>query len=393
MSETAMSIRRMDIPWKHLLIRCVPAAGMLAALLIRDPIRWWFFENPHLRALYLLLFAFGMAFMLTPVVGVVARLIGALDMPAARKMHQTPTPLLGGLAIYAAFVGTVFINNLYTVEMKAVTCAATLVFLAGMIDDIRTLSARFRLLVQLLAVGIIIQYGVRVSFMPDAWWGHALEILFTAVWMLGITNAVNFLDGLDGLATGSVMLSAAIFSLIALQTSQPYMRFLAVALVGSCLGFLPYNLKIKQRAEIFLGDGGSTFIGFTIAAIGILGEWGTGNGSVDLIVPILILGVPIFDMTLTTFIRIKDRHVRSFSEWLHFTGKDHFHHRLVEIGFSPKIAVLAIYTVTIILGIGAAVLRKTEGFDAFLLLVQAVLLFVMIGYFMVFVKRRFNLKM
>ncbi len=387
-----MPSQNIQTQWKSILLNCVPSGLVLALLFVLDPIRRSFFEHPYLRMIYLLIFASATAFMLVPLVRRLARCIGALDHPDQRKVHRTPTPLLGGLAIFIAFAVTVLINNIYTDELKGVAVAGTLVFLVGMIDDIQPLSAKLRLLVQLVAVGIMIEYGVRVSFMPDSWWGDLLEILFTVVWMIGITNAVNFLDGLDGLASGTVMISAAAFSLIALQTGQPYMRFLSIALMGSCLGFLPYNFRRGKPAAIFLGDGGSNFIGFTIAAIGVLGQWGNGIGSVNLIVPILILGVPIFDTTFTTIMRIKNRQVKSFSEWVHFTGKDHFHHRLVEIGFSPKMAVFAIYMVTISLGIGAAVLRNSDGVDAFLLLLQAFILFSMIGYFMVFVKQHFGLK-
>ena len=387
-----MNKEKVQISWSYILIRCVPALIVLGLLLIRDPIRWWFFSSGHLRALYLVIFAFAAAFMFTPIAMYLARLVGAVDQPDARKMHKNPTPLLGGFAIFMAFASTIFINNLYTDEIKGVGIAATLIFLIGALDDIRPLSAKLRLVIQLTAVGIMIEYGVRVSFMPESWWGDAFEILFTILWMIGITNAVNFLDGLDGLATGSVMIYAAIFSFISFEMSQPYMRFVSIALMGSCLGFIPYNFRITRPANIFLGDGGSNFLGFTIAAIGILGDWGTGSSSVDLIVPILILGVPIFDTTLTTVLRIKYGQVRSFSEWIHFTGRDHFHHRLVEIGFSARRTVFAIYMVSITLGIGAMVLRKSEGLDAFLLLFQAFILFTMLGYFMVFVKQQYKLK-
>lgn len=388
-STSSMLPPKLSIPWKSLLARSLPAAFILGVLLVRDPVRWWFFSTPNLRALYLLVYASVAAFMFTPLAGVLAQFTGALDYPAQRKMHLNPTPILGGVALFSAFALTVFVNNLYTEAVKGVAIAATLVFLIGTIDDIRSLSAKLRLAVQLLAVGIMIHYGVRVSFMPENWWGNALEILFTVFWMIGITNAINFLDGLDGLASGSVMIFAAIFSLIALQSDQPHMRFLSLALMGSCLGFLPYNFRRSKPASIFIGDGGSNFIGFTIAAIGIMGQWGDASSSVNLIVPILVLGVPIFDTTLTTVMRIKNGHVRSFSEWVRFTGKDHFHHRLVEIGLTPKKAVIAIYLVSISLGIGATVLRKSEGVDAYLLLMQAFILFGMIAYFMVFVKSHF----
>ncbi|MBI4552251.1 MAG: undecaprenyl/decaprenyl-phosphate alpha-N-acetylglucosaminyl 1-phosphate transferase [Candidatus Latescibacteria bacterium] len=375
--------------WVVIAMTGAPTALVLIVLLTQD-VRAWFFSGPNLRVAYLLLFSFGTAYLATPIAGVIAQWTGVMDYPAQRKMHQAPTPLLGGLAIYTAFAMTIFVNNLYTVELKSVAIAATLVFCIGLLDDIRPLSAWSRLGVQLLGVGIMIGYGVRVSFMPPSWWGDTLEVVFTVIWVIGITNAINLIDGLDGLASGSVMINAAFFSLIAVQTSQPYMRFLSIALAGSCLGFLPYNLRPRRPASIFLGDGGSNFIGFTIAALGVLGDWGT-NSSVDLITPILILGVPIFDMTLTTILRIKDGRVRSLSQWLHCTGKDHFHHRLVEIGLSPRLAVFTIFLISVTLGISAAVLRRAEGIDALLLLGQAILMFSMIGYFMVFVKQQYRL--
>jgi len=163
---------------------------------------------------------------------------------------------------------------------------------------------------------------------------------------------------------------------------------LSIALAGSCLGFLPYNFRRRQPGLIFLGDSGSKFLGFTLAAIGILGEWGVDNW-VGLAVPIVILSVPIFDTSLTTVVRIGSGQVRSFGEWLRFTGRDHFHHRISDLGLGNKRAVLVIYLLSIGQGLEALVLRNALGFDALFSIVQVGLAFFLMGAFMVFVHNRY----
>ena len=183
-------------------------------------------------------------------------------------------------------------------------------------------------------MAILYKFGVWMSFLPDTWWGHVGEVVITTPWVVGITNAFNFLDGMDGLATGSAGINALFFGLVAL-TDQPFVMLRSLALAGSCLGFLPWNFRKNQPARIFLGDGGSNFLGFTLAGIGVIGNWGE-NSLVGLAVPILILGVPIFDTTLTTVVRIKRGQVRTFGEWLRFTGRDHFHYRLSDLGIGNR---------------------------------------------------------
>ena len=187
---------------------------------------------------------------------------------------------MGGAAIFLGFALVMVLGREilhFSVGLKAVAAGATLLFALGLLDDLWSVSAKIGLLVQVLAVGILVKYGVVLSFLPQTWWGDAAEILITFLWVVGITNAVNFLDGMDGLATGSTAINASFFCLAALQTSQPFMMLLSIALVGSCLGFLPHNFRLRQPANIFLGVGGSNFLGFTLAGIGILGEWGTHN--------------------------------------------------------------------------------------------------------------------
>ena len=338
---------------------------------------------------YLLLLAFGIGYAVTPIVYWVAHHLDVLDIPRGRKAHKMPTALMGGVAIYVAFSATVLRNFAFSEELKGVVLAGSLVFAVGLVDDVRELSAKLKLLVQLLAVGILIRYGVVISFLPAGLWGDMGEWLLTAFWMIGIINAVNFLDGMDGLATGMCGIMAIFFSLVALQNGHDFMVYLAMPLVGACLGFLPYNFRIRRPAAIFLGDAGSTFLGFMLAALGIMGDW-AGDYTVRLIVPVLILGVPIFDMTFTTFMRIKNGQVRSFKEWVEFTGRDHFHHRLAALRVGNAGAVLVIYIVTSWLGLSALALKNTTGWNAVIEVAESSIVFILMAFFMVFVAHQYD---
>jgi UDP-GlcNAc:undecaprenyl-phosphate GlcNAc-1-phosphate transferase len=290
--------------------------------------------------------------------------------------------------VYAAFAATVLYNFSFSDELKGVALGSTLIFGLGVVDDCKGLPARIKLLVQLMAVAILIRYGVVISFLPEGLWGNMGEWLLTAFWVVGITNAVNFLDGMDGLAAGMCGIIAVFFGLVALQNNQSYMVYLALPLVGGCLGFLPYNFRLRRPAAIFLGDGGSTFLGFTVAALAVMGDW-AGDHAVRLIVPVLILGVPIFDMSFTTFMRVKNGQVRSLREWIEYTGRDHFHHRLADLRIGNHTAVLVIYIVTFWLGLSALALKNTTGLNAVLQVAQSVVIFVLLGFFMIFVQRKY----
>lgn len=341
-----------------------------------------------LRWAYLLLLSFGIGFLVTPVVYALAPRLGAIDMPGGRKAHGRPTALLGGVALYVAFAVTVLRNFAFTEELKGIALAATLILAVGIVDDLREMSARWKLVAQLAAVAILVHYGVTLTFLPDTWWGKVGEWLLTAFWVIGITNAVNFLDGMDGLASGSTAINALFFGLVAWQNNQYDMMFLALPLFGACLSFLVYNFRPGRRAWIFLGDAGSTFLGFMVASLAVMGDWAT-HDTVGLIVPILILGVPIFDMTFTTIMRVSSGQVRSLREWIEFTGRDHIHHRLEDLRIGRVGAVLIVYVVTIWLGLSALALKNTTGLNAMLQVAQSVIVFLLLGFFMVFVQRQY----
>lgn len=328
-----------------------------------------------MRGLLLFLFAFLLSFLFTPVIRYVATRLKILDMPEKRKIHKQPIPLLGGVAIYISYVVTVFLNFSFSIELKGVVIGGTIVLLVGLIDDIWNVSATLKLVSQILASSILIIYGVKLSFLPNNWWGNGGEILLTIIWVVGITNAVNFFDGMDGLATGLTAICSLCFFIAAAITHQAYLGFLTIALAGSCLGFLKFNFK---PATIFLGDTGSTFLGFTLAGIAVMGGWAEKNPKVALSLPILILSVFIFDMIYITIARSLDGKVRNLKEWIEYTGKDHLHHRLVNLGFSETETVLFIYLITACLGISGINLKTTGDLKIYFELLQGFYIFIIV---------------
>jgi len=315
----------------------------------------------------------------TPLMRILSGKLRILDTPNERKIHTFPTPLLGGLAIYAAFFIAVVYNFDFSKEMKGVAIGGTLVLLVGLVDDIRELPATVKLLGQLLAVSVLVWYGVRLSFLPNNLWGDIGEVILTTIWVVGITNALNYIDGMDGLATGCAAIFALFLSIVALQTGQQYLGYLSIALLGGCLGFLPYNFKLRRPASIFLGDAGSTFLGFTLASLAVMNDWAKNEPVKALSAPVLIMGVLIYDMIYTTIFRIATKKVSTVKEWLDYTGKDHLHHRLNAIGLNKKQTVLFIYLINICLGIGAIVLRPARTIDAVMLIFQAVVIVFLIS--------------
>ncbi|MDD5310913.1 MAG: MraY family glycosyltransferase [Candidatus Omnitrophica bacterium] len=336
-----------------------------------------------MKPLILLLISFLSALILTPIAKLIARRFKILDLPNKRKIHKAPVPLLGGAVIWLSFLIAILYAGPRQSEIKGLVLGGSLVFLVGLIDDIKGLSALFRLIIQIIASAIIIKSGVCLSFLPPTLWGDMAEVSLTVFWVVGITNALNFLDGLDGLATGVSAIALACFLIIGILTGQPVIIALTLAALGSCLGFLTYNLR---PANIFLGDAGSNFLGFILAGFAILGDWAYNN-TVALVVPVLILGVPIFDVIFTTVMRIKNGEVKNLKEWLEYTGKDHFHHRLLDMGFNPLTATVFIYFVSLAFGISAIVLLKAPLIHAILLLVQISIIFTLIAALMVVGKK------
>lgn len=334
------------------------------------------------RWAYIALFAFLLSYLLTPIVREIAFKFSILDQPAARKVHKKATPLLGGLAVYLSFTTALLANNILNWSVGCILIGSSVVVLISLIDDIKDLSAKLKLVVQIGATILVFWSGTRISLFPIDPTGGALNalsytgnLIITFLWIVGITNAMNFLDGTDGLATGLGAIISMLLGIVAFQSGQTFLGWFAIAMMGSCLGFLPRNFRMNGPALIFLGDTGSTFIGFTLACLAIKGEWATGNPLVSICTPILIFGVPIFDMTHTTVSRIATGKVRSFQDWVAYVGKDHIHHRLFRVFQSNKKTVCLILAITGGLGISAVVMRQADTLNSLLIVFQGVLAF------------------
>jgi len=342
----------------------------LVGLLLLVPI-WGRDHAARLPWLYLVMLAFAVAFFATPLAREIARRLSVLDMPAARKVHEVATPLLGGAAVYCGFAVTVLTSFDFSLQLKGVVVGATLVVGIGILDDLTDLPASLKLVGHIVAASAAIAYGVVLNIVPN--WIPAsvwINVLLTILWFVTVTNAVQFLDGMDGLAAGLGGIAGIFFSITALQTEQRYLMYLSAALVGACIGFLPYNFR-PGRAQIFLGDSGATFIGFTLAGLAVMGEWSEGDPVIALLTPSLILGVPLFDIGFVGVARIVTGKVHSLHEWLAYTGRDHLHHRFEALGLTRKQSVLLIFLLASTLGLSAILLKDATPREAVLILVQA----------------------
>lgn len=370
---------------RHLGQRVTVWAILCAGVLLLPPVHAWFYAA-GMRWLYVLLVSYLAAVGLTPLIRELAVRVGAVDQPSPRKIHQAATPLLGGVAVYLAFLISLLANAggmvdplIVTEGMLGVLTGGTLLFLVGIRDDIREVPASTKLLVQVVAAGIVIGSGKLLTFFPHGLVGDTLNVFLTVLWIVGITNAFNFFDGMDGLATGLAIIIAFFMGIVAFQTNQPVLGWVTVALIGAGLGFLPYNFKPKAPATIFLGDAGSTFLGFTLACLAVKGNWAHGKLIVSVSTPILIFGILIYDMVHTTVERISTGKVTTLKQYLEYVGKDHMHHRMERSLGSRTDAVLMIFLLSIALGLAGVVLRSARTVDALFLLLQGTIIVVVVS--------------
>lgn len=302
---------------------------------------------------------------LIPWVARLAYRLGRVDQPDARKVHTVPIPRLGGIAIFLGFLVSVAMTewlvpgSLFDFEgsIKGLLVGATLMFALGVADDLRPLNAKLKLSLQIVAAIVAFWLGVRVEFLSNPL-GSGIWILpaaialpLTVAWIVGVTNTINLIDGLDGLAAGVSLIAAATLGVIALQTNQPFSALLALSLAGATIGFLRYNFN---PAKIFMGDGGAYFLGFTLAAISITGVLKL-VAAVALVLPIIILGVPIFDTTFAIVRRVWNRRP------IFSPDRGHLHHRLLDAGLSQRRTVIVIYGISLLLGGTALTLLNFQG--------------------------------
>ncbi|MCD6520766.1 MAG: undecaprenyl/decaprenyl-phosphate alpha-N-acetylglucosaminyl 1-phosphate transferase [Anaerolineae bacterium] len=300
--------------------------------------------------LLILASAFLLAVGATPLVRRLAARWGIVDKPNARKIHTHPIPLMGGVAIYGAFIVSLVVlgDRFYVREVAGIFLGATLCSFMGLWDDRSGLSALKKLVGQIIAACILLFSGVQVRLFPI----DALNGLITVFWVVGITNALNLLDNMDGLSGGVAAVASAFFLLLAAMSKQYLVGALAAALLGACVGFLAYNFN---PASIFMGDAGSLFIGFVLASVGIKLRFPNNVHFVTWMIPVMVLGLPIFDTTLVVISRLR----RGLNP-LTTPGKDHVSHRLVKMGFSQREAVLILYQACSILGVIAMYLTQAS---------------------------------
>ena len=322
------------------------------------------------------------SFLSTPLVKALAYKVGAIDVPKDnRRMHKVPIPRLGGLAIFIAFLLSVLVFADIDKQIRGILLGSVMIVVLGVMDDIMALKALPKLIVQILAAGVAVYHGCVIQFLSnpnvfsartymDLGW---LSYPITIIWIVAITNAVNFIDGLDGLAVGVSAISTASLIVIALLVKEVNIAMVLCALFGACLGFIPYNLN---PAKIFMGDTGATFLGYIMATLSITGLFKM-YAIISFAVPFLILGVPIFDICFAFLRRIAKGQNPMVAD------RGHVHHRLIDMGFSQKQAVAICYMLTAILGLAAVVLTSSGALKA-LILIGAVFVVGAIGFRVIF---------
>ena len=325
------------------------------------------------------LIALFVALIATPAVIVLAAKTGAMDAPDARKVHKGPMPRIGGLAIYCGFMAAIlamlnFAELTQEVDNGVIglLLGGTLIVIIGLIDDYKNLPAKVKLLGQMLAACVVVYFDVRIDVITDPFGDYLyLEYLAapaTVFWIVGLTNTVNLIDGLDGLAAGVSTIASITIMLVALQEDVMIVALFTAALAGAALGFLRYNFN---PAKIFMGDTGSMFLGFILAGISVIGAVKC-TATIALIVPILALGLPIMDTTFAIIRRYRGG-VPIFKP-----DKGHLHHRLLDLGFSQRQAVLLMYVISALLGLSAVALNEVSG-GMSIVIVVCVLLVVFLG--------------
>lgn len=319
-----------------------------------------------------------LSYFFTPPVKNFAHKVGAIDVPKdARRMHKKPIPRLGGLAIYGGFLCSILIFGQLDETMLCVLLGAAIIVALGIFDDVLALGAKLKFVVQIVAAAIPVcigdlQIGLFTNLNPlsDTPFVHLgiLAVPVTIIWIVGITNAVNLIDGLDGLAVGVSSIAAITMLAVALLTGNMPIAITMAALAGACIGFMPYNLN---PAKIFMGDTGSTFLGYMLATVSIMGLF-KFYAVISFAVPFLILGLPIFD-TANAIIRRVAAGRSPMSP-----DRGHVHHKLIDMGFNQKQAIAILYAISATLGLTAVVLTSSGEVKAIVLLL-AVLAAILVG--------------
>jgi UDP-GlcNAc:undecaprenyl-phosphate GlcNAc-1-phosphate transferase len=336
-------------------------------------------DTAQLSFVPILVVGFAAALGLTPLSRQIALRLGFVDKPAARKLHQTSTPLLGGLAIYIAFALALLLFSppQHLIEFGAILSGAAFLALIGGLDDKYNLGIRIRLLAMAVAALVIVAAGIQIRLFNNPW----IDIPVTIFWVMTVTNAVNFNDNMDGLAAGLTAIAAAFFMIIAVTQELSLVSTLAAALLGSAVGFLIYNFN---PASTFMGDMGALVLGFILAILGIKLEFGAQPLGVTWMVPLLVLALPLSDILLVVVTRLSEG--RSPAQ----AGKDHTSHRIMSLGLSQRKTIAVLYLFCTLVGGVALVVSLAEEQIAWQVGIGA---FVLLGLWlglMAFVRLRFQ---
>ncbi len=324
------------------------------------------------------------SFIATPFVRKLAFKVGAVDIPKDdRRVHKEPMPLIGGLAIFLSVIISMLIFLPLNREIFSIILGSTIVVMGGIIDDLRDLRPRYKFIFQIVGgLIVIIGGGVKIAYITNPFSASTsllslrwLSLPISLFWIVGITNTLNWIDGLDGLSAGVAMISSVTLMIVAARFGYTNVIILSAVIAGACLGFLPFNFN---PAKIFMGDTGSLFLGFMLAAITIEGVM-KSVATIAIIAPILILSVPIFDTTFAIFRRMIN------GQPIAAADKGHLHHRLLNRGLSQKKAVLLLYGLSASYGAIAIIISKANSrnavFSALILLILTVVIAAKLGIF------------
>lgn len=320
----------------------------------------------------------------TPLVIKLAYKIGAIDVPKDnRRVHKKPIPRLGGLAIAISFFITVCLFVTVNKDLLFLFLSLSIIIVMGIVDDVKGLGAKLKFGIQIIAATIVAVFAFRITFIANPFapmhyiFLSYISIPITVFWIVGITNTVNLIDGLDGLAAGVSAISSTTLALILFKNGDYYSTIILVALIGAILGFLPFNFN---PAKIFMGDTGSLFLGFTLSVISMNATIKSA-ATLAVFVPIITLGIPIFDTTFAIIRRAKNK------QPIMQADKGHLHHRLLNKGLSQKQTVLMLYMMSVILGLSAYFIAEAgRKFSFFVLLFDIVLIVYIIVRLKIFKK-------
>ncbi|OHB75995.1 MAG: hypothetical protein A2Z34_11010 [Planctomycetes bacterium RBG_16_59_8] len=308
----------------------------------------------------LLILAWFVADLAAPLIIRFAHAVGAVDRPRGYKIHREPVPFLGGIVIYVAFSIALFSilrfeNYRDHQDLFAIIFGGFFLLIVGAIDDFRPINAIVKLAILIVVTYLLSRFGVIIRIFGN----EVGDLALTLLWIAGVTSAMNSLDNMDGASTGIAAIAAFFTFYVAWYSDQPGVSYVAIALLGACLGLLRYNFK---PARIFLGDNGSFLLGFFLASMTVLAGWAKKDTVKAIIVPCAILTVPLYDITLSTILRYKNGVVTSLKDAILYCGQDHLSHRLVALGLSQREAVLMLYLFATVGGaIGVLISSESVG--------------------------------